>query len=83
MKENIFVLALMPFWRYAVGPTNLGQTAIPFYSEKAARQFFEETIKVLPWCGCRLYKRRWFRGIEAVEEYVPNNENIKAGKTEE
>lgn len=34
--------------------------------------FFEEAKRELPWDGVELYKRRGFRGLETIKEYVPD-----------
>jgi len=66
------VVALAPFWRYAVGPTAAHSPAIPYYRLASAVAFFEEAKRELPWAGVVLYKRRGLRGIEAIREYTPN-----------
>lgn len=70
--ENVGVLAVAPFWRYAVGPTSGHAPAIPYYRLTAARAFFDEAKRELPWAGVILYKRRGLgRTIEAIEIYEP------------
>ena len=71
-SELVRVIALAPFWRYAVGPTAQHSPAIPYYRLAPALALFEEAKRELPWAGVILYKRRGFRGIEVVREYTPN-----------
>lgn len=76
MKNNdafVSVADILPFWRYAVGPTSGHSSAIPFYRLSDATLFFNETRTALPWSGVVIYKRRFFRGIEIVREYTPGN----------
>jgi hypothetical protein len=68
------VANVAPFWRYAVGPTSAFSPAIPCYTLKSALALFEEVQCELPWCGAILYKRVWFRGIETLREYRPNDQ---------
>ena len=70
-EKHIRILALSPFWRYAVGPSSGHSPAIPYYRFAPAKAFFEETRRKLPWAGVVLYRRRWFRGVEIVWEYTP------------
>lgn len=75
MSDTVSIAAVLPFWNYAVCPTNGHNPGIPFYTEKGAREFFNETRRVLPWCGSILVKRkrRLFRRsqIEVMQEYSP------------
>lgn len=71
--EFVSVAAILPFWRYAVGPASSHSPAIPYYSLDKAEAFFEETKKALPWAGVVLYKRRWFRGITEIARYSPKS----------
>ena len=73
MDDTVSVAAILPFWRYAVGPTPGHSPAIPFYRLTPATAFFEEARRELPWAGVTLYRRRWFRGVEAVREYRPES----------
>ena len=74
MKENtndsVSVLALLPLWRYAVGPDSNMCAAIPFYTLKKAREFFDETMNKQ--ISCVLYKRVWFKGLDVIARYVPD-----------
>ena len=75
------VVAIAPFWRYAVGPTAAHSPAIPYYRLGPAIAFFEETKRELPWAGVILYKRRGIRGIEVMEEYAGRTGwNIREGE---
>ena len=66
------VAAIMPFFRYAVGPTSQHSPAIPYFTRKGAEAFFAEVVRELPWCGAIMYRRTW-RGLVTVREYRPNN----------
>lgn len=68
--NKISVLALFPFWRYAVGPSSQHSPAIPFYTLASARGLFVEMKRDLPFCGGRLYQRTW-RGLIVLDEYKP------------
>lgn len=70
-SEWIRVVAIAPFWRYAVGPTNQSSPAIPFYTRSGAEALYAEAKRDLPWAGVRLYRRRWLQGIETIKEYRP------------
>jgi hypothetical protein len=72
MDNLIWVLDILPFWRYAVGPSGPHSAAIPFYRREQAEQLFEEAKRALPWSGVILYRRRYWRGIEVVKEYRPS-----------
>lgn len=67
------VAAIMPFFRYAVGPDSQHSPAIPYYTFKGALKFFRDVARELPWCGAVMYKRTW-RGLVTVCEYRPNNQ---------
>jgi hypothetical protein len=69
--DFVRVAEILPFWRYAVGPTSGHTPAIPYYRFSEAMLFFEEAKRALPWAGVILYKRKWFRGIETIHEYKP------------
>jgi len=69
--EYVRVVAIAPFWRYAVGPTANHSPAIPYYWLGPAVVFFEKTKNEMPWAGVVLYKRKWLKGIEAIREYNP------------
>lgn len=71
MDNFIRVLDIIPFWRYAVGPSVQHSAAIPFYRREPAEQLFEEAKRTLPWSGVILYRRRYWRGVEVVKEYHP------------
>lgn len=70
-NDYVSVLALLPFWRYAVGPTSRNSTALPFYRKSSAEAFFNEAKRDLPWAGVCLYRRAGWSGIETVQEYKP------------
>lgn len=72
-ENNVSVLGLLPFWRYAVGPTHNSHPAMPFYRLESAQKFFEETKNHLPWCGVALYERSGWSGIDVVRVYSPNS----------
>jgi hypothetical protein len=65
------IAAIMPFFRYAVGPTSQHSPAIPHFTRKGAEAFFEDVVRELPWCGAVMYRRTW-RGLVTVREYRPN-----------
>lgn len=72
MKHGyISVASFIPFWRYAVGLSSERIAAIPFYTKEDAMNFFDESKRVLPWAGVRIYKRRFFTGLEIIAEYHP------------
>jgi hypothetical protein len=73
----VHVAEILPFWRYAVGPTAKHLPAIPYYRLAPAVAFFEETKRELPWAGVVLYRRRGFHGIEVVREYIPDSRREK------
>lgn len=75
--KTFTICAVLPFWRYAVCPTNGHSPGVPFYREAAARAFFEDTKRHLPWAGCLLVKHLYFRGVEVIEEYDPHKEWVK------
>ena len=70
-SEIVQVAAIVPFFRYAVGPTAQHSPAIPYYTRKGAEKCFAEVVRELPWEGAILY-RRTFRGLVTVLEYRPN-----------
>ena len=65
------VAAIMPFFRYAVGPTSQHSPAIPYFTRKGADACFAVVVRELPWAGAILYKRTW-RGLVTVREHRPN-----------
>jgi hypothetical protein len=65
------VAAIMPFFRYAVGPTSQQSPAIPYFTRKGAEACFDEVKRELPWAGARIYRRTW-RGLVTVREHRPN-----------
>ena len=67
------VAAIMPFFRYAVGPDSQHSPAIPYFTRKGAEALFDEVKRELPWCGAIMY-RRTLRGLVTVREYRPNAE---------
>lgn len=74
--EQLSVMALKPFWRWAVLPVSLkgdhliDQPAMPFYRRKTAEQFAREMQHDLnllfPYFPVMLYRKRWFRRFEEV-----------------
>lgn len=71
--EYVRVADILPFWRYAVGPASGSAPAVPFYRLASAGDFFEETKRHLPWAGVVLYKRGWFRAIDELRVYKPQD----------
>lgn len=71
-SEFVSVLDILPFWKYAVGPASKRSPAIPFYRLAAAMAFFDEAKRELPWSRVTLYRRKWWKGIEILKEYVPD-----------
>lgn len=65
------IAAIMPFFRYAVGPASQHSPAIPYFTRKGAEVCFADVVRDLPWAGARIYKRTW-RGLVTVREYLPN-----------
>lgn len=66
------VAAIMPFFRYAVGPTSQHSPAIPYFTRKGAEACFADVVRELPWSGAIIYKRTW-RGLVTVREHRPNS----------
>lgn len=66
------VAAIMPLFRYAVGPDSQHSPAIPYFTRKGAKKCFAEVTRELPWAGARIYRRTW-RGLVTVREYRPNS----------
>jgi hypothetical protein len=66
------VAAIMPFFRYAVGPDSQHSPAIPYFTRKGAEACFADVVRELPWAGAIMYRRTW-RGLVTVREYRPNN----------
>lgn len=71
LSEFVSVADILPFWRYAVGPTSGRSPAIPFHRLSEASAFFHEAVRELPFSGCVMYRRRLFRGLETVRQYLP------------
>ena len=71
------VASIIPFWRYAVGPTSERTPAIPCYTLKAATKLFKEARRELPWAGVILYRRKGWGGIVRLWEYRPDKETAK------
>lgn len=69
-SDFVRVASIIPFWRYAVGPTSQNCPAIPYWTLKGAEKFFAEVKRHLPSCGARIYKRTR-RGLVTVREYRP------------
>jgi len=69
-NETVNVAAIMPFFRYAVGPTSGLIPAIPYFTRKHAEAFYEETKRELPWMGVIMYRRTW-RGLQPIRQYHP------------
>lgn len=70
MNDLVCVADILPFWRYAVGPTANFHPAIPFYRYAPAKALFEEAKRELPLCGVQLLKRHW-GWIETIDLYNP------------
>ena len=70
MTDSVRVASIIPFWRWAVGPTSHNSPAIPCFTFKAAVKLFSEVRRELPWAGVILYKRTW-RGLVTVIQYDP------------
>jgi len=70
-SKFVRVVSVIPFWRYAVGPTSAHSPAIPFYRFASAAACFEEFKRDLPWAGVLLYKRAGFNKIKTLREWVP------------
>lgn len=68
------VAAIMPFFRYAVGPTSQHSPAIPYFTRKGAEACFAYMVRELPWEGTIMYRRTW-RGLVTVRKYRPNARN--------
>lgn len=71
MSKGIKVIAIKPFWRYAVLPANLFlEPAMPFYTRKSALAFIERMHKqdALPVMNLTfiLFRKDWWTGL--VEE---------------
>jgi len=66
------VAAIMPFFRYAVGPTSQHSPAIPYFTRRGAEACFADVVRELPWCGAIMYRRTW-RGLVTLREYRPND----------
>ena len=67
------VAAIMPFFRYAVGPDSQHSPAIPYFTRKGAEACFDEVTREMPWSGAIMYRRTW-RGLVTVREYRPNTD---------
>jgi len=70
--EFISVSNILPFWRYAVGPSSGISPAIPYWSRRSAMSFFSWARRELPWMGVRVYRRVGWREYEVIEEFVPS-----------
>ncbi len=69
--SNVDVWPTVPFWRFAVGPTDQNRPAIPFYTRDAAERFFTVVSNQCPWSRVTLYRRRWFKGVAAIKQHWP------------
>ena len=69
MSDFVRVASILPFWRYAVGPTSELSPAILFFTRKAADVCFEDMVRKISWAGARIY-RRTRRGLVVVREYT-------------
>jgi hypothetical protein len=69
--ENVSVASIIPFWKYAVGPSSQHSPAIPFWLKTSAETFFQLVQKELPWSEVVMYKRRGWRGIEKIKRSTP------------
>lgn len=66
--DTVSVASVLPFWRYAVGPTSQHSPAVPFWSQVEAKAFFREAARAMPFAAVSLYKRRGLRGIEETDK---------------
>ena len=73
MKEQIDgirVMAILPFWRYAVVPDCLSnrEPAMPFYRKSSALKFIEEMKHDMMGIEMKmlLFRKVWFRRIQEV-----------------
>jgi hypothetical protein len=80
MSDLVRVAAIMPFFRYAVGPTSQHSPAIPFFTFKGAVKCYMEVTQELPWAGAVLYRRTW-RGLATVFEFVPDAKGGRYDRT--
>jgi len=72
------VAAIMPFFRYAVGPDSQHSPAIPYFTRKGAEACFADVVRELPWAGAIMYRRTW-RGLVTVREHRPNAADQRPG----
>jgi hypothetical protein len=70
-NDDYISVAIHPFFFYAVGPTSGNAPAMPFMTYSKAKEFFEETKKVLWFYSTSLYKRVGFNTIKTIEIYDP------------
>ena len=70
-SDFVRVADILPFFRYAVGPTSQYSPAIPYFTRNGAESCFAEMVRELPWAGAIMYRRTW-RGLVTVREYRPN-----------
>jgi hypothetical protein len=61
------VLAIKPFWRWAVVPEDGSQTGLPYYTQPAALTVLSEIRRELPWSKTVLLRKGWFRRVEVVD----------------
>lgn len=71
-NEAVSVAAILPFWRYAVGPISAMSPAIPFYRRVSAEAFFEKAKRELPFSGVVLYRRMGWNGIDEIKRHTPD-----------
>ena len=77
MNDTVCVLSLRPFWRYAVGPDNGRNPALPFYRYASAKAFAEEMRQLLPWEPAIIYRRIWWNNDVEVLEVLEARKEAK------
>jgi len=84
MKNKFQIATILPLWRWAVCPDGLFSPGIPFWSEYAARKFYNEVVHDLPWVGCFLLQKPWWgKRLSVVEHYRPKSSaQLKGGSHE-
>lgn len=65
---NDVEVALLPFWRYAVGPINQCTPCIPFYRRKSADRLFARAVE--KGFGVVMYKKIQGEAI-LIKQYSP------------
>lgn len=64
MSSGYAIMAIKPFWRWAVVPENGSQIGIPYYRKANALVVLDEVRRELPWSPAVLLRKRWFRRVE-------------------